>query len=178
MLSEARAIYVAADGALSLRAADVDIAMGDLLRCTGSADDSKKRYDTALHTLRTRGDGTEHTRTGNLLAGLAAIVAASAARDARGREHEPDNSDAAYAAVRWLSEAVAAYSAILPEDHPVVMTARARMAEQLDACGLTEDALAVYEQVRVYVRAPSRATIFPSTLFLTCFPFHVRPPRR
>jgi hypothetical protein len=175
MLSEARAIYVAADGALSLRAADIDIAMGDLLRCTGSADDSKKRYDTALHTLRTRGDGTEHIRTGNLLAGLAAIVAASAARDAGGRGPEPDTSDAAYAAVRWLSEAVAAYSAILPEDHPVVMTARARMAEQLDACGLTEDALAVYEQVRTCVRDPSCTPFIPSSslVFPSMYTLHV-----
>ena len=146
MLAEARAVYMAADGALSLRAADVDIAMGDLLRCTGSADDSRKRYDAALQTLRTRGDGTEHIRTGTLLTGLAAIVTANATAAQKQDARERDD-DTAYAAVRLMSEALAAYTAILPDDHPAVMTARARMAEQLDACGMTEDALAVYEQV-------------------------------
>ena len=114
MLDEARGHYIALDGPMSIRGVDMDILIADVLRVMGSFENSKKHYEKALNTLRVRGDGTDHIRTGNLLAGLSSVV------------FQLRDTDYGFVSVRLQAESVSAYASMLPEDHPVVMTARAR----------------------------------------------------
>ena len=114
MLDEARGHYIALDGPMSIRGVDMDILIADLLRVMGSFENSKKHYEKALNTLRVRGDGTDHIRTGNLLAGLSSVV------------FQLKDTDYGFVSVRLQAESVSAYASMLPEDHPVVMTARGR----------------------------------------------------
>ena len=79
---------------------------------------SKEHYENALRIMKQRGDSVTHVRVGHTMAGLAAVIS--------------EDSEQRRLAHRLCSEAVQAYSSVLPEDHPVVMTSRLVLASAFE----------------------------------------------
>jgi tetratricopeptide (TPR) repeat protein len=135
-LVDARELFIKIEGEKSIRAVDVDVLIGDLLRCNGAIDEAKMFYDNALQVIRSREDvDSEHLRVAHLLNGMSIAVFRSS--------EKPEGF--AHLGHRLSVEAHGHYRRLLPEDHPLVMASMISLGECLERCELEDDALTVYE---------------------------------